>query len=409
MGVNSSSETQRRCFQLEQRVLTNRSSDALGPGAEPLLKEPLLHDVVAALLRHDHLPPGGLLDAGAHLGEFSCFMASLAPRRSVLAVEPVQANIIAMKKVHAAAGLSNVRHVRGGLGRENKFVRLEDAGAASPGAQVAGLASNAAASHRTAGQAPSASLELHRIDDLHAASPLGFAHLDVEGDELHALHGAAMVLARDRPLVSTELHAQQASGTAARVLAFFGRRNYTSFVVDEECSVRVDGRNALHVPAEWLATSGASVLRPWMSQGALLRVDEAWLHALWPCCRPGAACCPDGPVALTKAWTPDNNGVSCCTKRIVDRAYAAAFAGNASSRLTSPACEARLNTWCRSNCAHLAHHNLVARIAGDPRGQVRWRCYASDVLSADRRHYVGPGRQFCTREDALRRLVGSCE
>ena len=111
------------------------------------------------------------------------------------------------------------------------------------------------------------------------------------------------------------------------LLRFMAARGYAAYVIDEPCSVRLDGRNLLMLPSE-----RAPKLR---SIGAhqLLRVSERSIFGLMPCCRPGQACCPNGPVALEYAWTKENSGVSCCTRKMVERVFKNDAAGRARQQL----------------------------------------------------------------------------
>ena len=155
--------------------------------------------------------------------------------------------------------------------------------------------------------------------------------------------------------------------------------------------MRLDGRNVLHVPSEWLrAHHGA--WEPRLAAGQLLLVNESTIMRLWPCCAPGGPCCPDGPVPLNEAWTPANGGVSCCTRRQIDRAF--------SRHPLTTSCEAALNAWCRGNCHLAASSELFARF--NLLGRKEWRCYAAETLDANRTRHVS-GRAFCSRDQQLRR------
>ena len=91
------------------------------------------------------------------------------------------------------------------------------------------------------------------IDDLNAewgGAPLGFVHLDLEGNEHLAVLGMRRVIRRDRPVMSVEVFAAQPS--AAELVTLLASLEYTSFVVQEQCGVSFDCRNLLAFPDERL-------------------------------------------------------------------------------------------------------------------------------------------------------------
>ena len=73
--------------------------------------ETLFNGIISTLFLEGALPDGAVVDAGAHTGENACLYSQLAPQRRVLAVEPIQANILAIN----ARRLPNVRSLHAGL------------------------------------------------------------------------------------------------------------------------------------------------------------------------------------------------------------------------------------------------------------------------------------------------------
>lgn len=112
---------------------------------------------------------------------------------------------------------------------------------------------------------------------------------------------------------------QVSEATTRSLLNFASSRGYASFMLDEPCSVRVDGRNLLCIPSELTPQLPPSMLQM-IASGQLIKVNASSVMQLLPCCRPGGRCCPDGPVALDQAWNAQNHGVSCCTKKMVEQA-----------------------------------------------------------------------------------------
>ena len=221
--------------------------------------------VIAGLLTEGRLQNGSVVDAGAHEGTHSCLYASLAPTRTVHAIEPLVLNVRAITRrwshlpnlrVHHS-GLGSVpREVDlGPMGREAMLqaeqleafdrtpkVRRRSGGSSfSPGGSASGGGSGTA-------------FHIHRLDDLFASEPLALVHLDVEGGELDVLIGATHCLTRDRPLVTTEVQMLSKARRVRQLLAFMWGHGYESWMVDESCGYQVDCRNLLHIPRERMRT-----------------------------------------------------------------------------------------------------------------------------------------------------------
>lgn len=225
--VLSAYETLRRCHEMEALMRrANWSNVAFSRRGMP---EPLFHEVILELMRSDSMPPGGFVDAGAKEGTDSCYMASIAQQlghrgRTVLAVDPSRDNIHHMKRYHAALGLTSIDYLVGGLGESERtitFRQTHGVGQQSSGLGAAGDAGGAGDAVDSLNK--STTLRLHRVDDLHVRRRLGFAHFDVEGDELLVLRGASTTIARDRPIYFIEAHVQ-VSEDMTRSLVRFGVR-----------------------------------------------------------------------------------------------------------------------------------------------------------------------------------------
>lgn len=164
----------------------------------------------------------------------------------------------------------------------------------------------------------------HRVDDLFADRKLGFAHFDVEGEELNVLHGAKAVIARDRPIFTTEVHVHFEPQLTRELIRFGTHRRYRSFMVEGDaggtCGVRLDCRNVISVPHE--RTRALVALDRYVERKNLVPVnDSSVLHFAHPCCAPGGLCCPKGPVPVHLSWTAQNHGVSCCMPKVVLPVY----------------------------------------------------------------------------------------
>ena len=68
------------------------------------------------------------------------------------------------------------------------------------------------------------------------------------------------MLARDRPLLTTELHVWDNATFSAELLRFTHALGYDAFLVDETCGTRADCRNVIHVPR----ASATDARRQWL-------------------------------------------------------------------------------------------------------------------------------------------------
>ena len=282
-------------------------SAALAAGRSPctmrLGTEPVTNELLGGLFDESIISPtASVVDAGCHMGQWSFHFAQNHTRANVHAIDPSHANIRSIKQRANLCDVHNLRPMRGGLGAAHATL---DFASFATGDKVNVQISIAEtppqprqASAREPTTKPTDPFTVYTLDDLFLTrwktETLGFAHLDVEGNELDVLKGAMRVIARDRPLLMTEVHVHRNRTLAASVLAFAEGLGYHSWLVDEACGARQDCRNVLHVPhgrARDFASS--STVRLARRKRALRLVDMYSLteHAN-PCCAPGGACCP---------------------------------------------------------------------------------------------------------------------
>ena len=74
------------------------------------IHELLLGSLVLSLFVEARIPPGAILDAGAQVGEFSCYLGSAFPARQVVAVELNVLNVERMRSAYSAS-VPNMRVV----------------------------------------------------------------------------------------------------------------------------------------------------------------------------------------------------------------------------------------------------------------------------------------------------------
>lgn len=271
--------------------------------------EIMFNSIVRGLFAEGSMPPGDVVDAGAHDGQWSCMYSMAAPTRLVHAIEPLEGNVRKIRALRAAHPfLQNVRPLVGALGNRSRWL---DAGAAKRTGQVnvTGLREV----ERAAGAA--APVRVYRLDEMFvdansshpqgAGAALGFLHLDVEGRELDVLHSGVRTLSKWQPMFTVEVHVHADPAYTVALLELIARLGYDMFVVEEPCGIRMDCRNLLCVPASRISTLlRSATLDLAVSSRVLLAVDAATIlsHA-YPCCRSHLACCPLGPV----------EGGSCCS------------------------------------------------------------------------------------------------
>jgi FkbM family methyltransferase len=181
------------------------------------------------------LRPGDVaLDVGAHIGFFTLQMAqAVGPQGAVYAFEPLDRNADLLEQsvrenqfdrrviVERAAVAE-----RGGT-RRLRFARetLNSGGAFLSDAEVPGLAGLAAVDVRTI-----------RLDDYPCRRPVRLIKMDVEGAEPQVIAGARGLLAADRPVIVTELHAEQlarvSQTTPQALLGELARLGYRAYHID---------------------------------------------------------------------------------------------------------------------------------------------------------------------------------
>ena len=210
-------------------------------------QESLFSFLISEIIVSGMLSPGSIVDCGAHKGGEACLYASLAPARTVHAIEPQGMHISTMTRQYGSY-LPNLRPLKGGLGSRDRTASVH--GAHSPSMLL-----NVHA--RPDANASSPHINIHKLDTLYlddgffASERLGFAHFDVEGSEEDLLLGAQRVLQRDRPTFTLELmlRARQAGATgeftAARLIREVDRLGYQVLFVPEQCGIPTDCRNVM--------------------------------------------------------------------------------------------------------------------------------------------------------------------
>lgn len=185
-----------------------------------------------AYVRRTVTPGDHVLDLGAHIGFFTMHMAArVGPHGSVTAFEPFDENATLLERSI----------------QENRFegrVRLERAAVARKSGTAALAFATETLNSGGAFLASDPSVAGHQVrqvravalDDLSLPGPIAFIKMDVEGAEPLMLQGGARLIARDRPIMVSELHALQLSRVSGRTAGAFltdlSAMNYRVFRLD---------------------------------------------------------------------------------------------------------------------------------------------------------------------------------
>ena len=156
-------------------------------------------------IRRTVMPGDNVLDLGAHIGYFTMHMAAIAgPRGTVTAFEPFEDNAALLERsIRENQFESRVRLVRAAVSRASGAIGLAFA-AETLNSGGAFLASTPAVPGHVVRDVRGVAL-----DAVDLPRPIAFIKMDVEGAEPLALEGAARLLAQDRPVILSELHASQ--------------------------------------------------------------------------------------------------------------------------------------------------------------------------------------------------------
>lgn len=289
-------------------ALTDASTGSFMP-RDCKLKPPyeiMLNAVVAGLMKEGAMPNGSIVDAGAENGRWACYYAATAPGRAVHAIDPDPRFVEMMRRRYTSRKLPNLRPLHGGLSDNAGQYSTNAADQAGRGGKIYTRASG---------------FPLYRLDDLFSAGgmcageTLAFAHLDVEGGEERVLLGALRTIARDQPVISTELTVHKHPERTRSLLRLLRALGYDTIMVEEIAGNRCDIRNTINLPrSRRRQFQNSNVLDLGVASRALYVVDEDTVNqTAFPCCADGGACCPN-PGAFT-----------CCSHQAVHSWMAAAI------------------------------------------------------------------------------------
>src|SRR5258708_24010587 len=191
------------------RLFVDLSDHAIGL---PIVRDQFEQSELA-LVRRIVKPGDHVLDVGAHIGFFAIHMGALVgPAGTVTAFEPFEENAgLLERSIRENRFGDRVRLERAAVTRASAAVRLTFATETlNSGGAFVGTGDRTLEGH---------AVRLVRgvaLDDLPLPRPIAFIKMDVEGAEPFVLEGAARLVAADRPVILSELHADQLARVSGR-------------------------------------------------------------------------------------------------------------------------------------------------------------------------------------------------
>lgn len=204
--------------------------------------EPILLRVLHYLLSISAFKQGDVVDSGANDGSSSVVLATMFPKHTVWAIEPLKSNVFEIHNKIKAHNVRNVKALRGGLGDVEGFGSYPsdlDMKKGSIRLQIM----------KSKNMHGNSSYPIFTIDTLFSHKTLSFAHFDVEGSESMVLDGAVATIWRDRPVFTVETHYINMKEEHEMVMKRISKLNYSAYKINERCGWR-DCANSVCVPNE---------------------------------------------------------------------------------------------------------------------------------------------------------------
>jgi FkbM family methyltransferase len=152
---------------------------------------------LTALVRRHVQPNTTVLDVGANIGLTAILLSRLAKR--VIAYEPSPPNLEFLRRNLTLNNITNVDVVAAAASDKNGVLRFHVAKTFGAGSHVM-PPEHLAGSKIDAVNVPALTLDSQNLP------PISFIKMDAEGHEPEVLAGARLLLARDRPLIFTEIN-----------------------------------------------------------------------------------------------------------------------------------------------------------------------------------------------------------
>lgn len=171
------------------------------------------------------------LDVGANLGEYTLFMAKRLTNGKVFSFEPMDKMVKLLEENITLNGFNNVQVCPYGLAERNYQAQMHEVDDPHEGLGTFYLG------ERKSKLATDVDLRtLDSIFDSMKVNRIDFIKMDIEGGELHALHGGRSTLTKFRPYVLIEINSptyKAAGYTVADVGIFFKGLNYIPHQVNK--------------------------------------------------------------------------------------------------------------------------------------------------------------------------------
>lgn len=178
-------------------------------------------DGLAALVANQVARSSTVVDVGANIGLSTILLARSAQR--VIAFEPSPANVDYLRRNLTSNGITNVEVVAAAVSDRPSTLRFHVA--------QFGAGSHVVAAGHVLGEAiQTIDVPAVTLDDALTAS-VSFIKIDAEGHEPDVLAGARAVLARDKPLIYTEINVWCLSAFAGHSPGAFVRTLFRAFDV----------------------------------------------------------------------------------------------------------------------------------------------------------------------------------
>lgn len=186
---------------------------------------------------------GYVMDAGANDGRSTMQLANLFVGHAVLAMDPLEVNVAAIRKVARRKAATSVEVLHGALGAAHSTLWYDGSAESRAGRQIGKLyIYRKLMTNNLTRHAP-----VYTVDELFERRRLSFAHWDVEGSEADLLRGAERTVRRDLPVFTVETHRRRSPEQHEQVMSAASALGYVCLTVDEVCG-RSDCRNHLCAP-----------------------------------------------------------------------------------------------------------------------------------------------------------------
>jgi FkbM family methyltransferase len=210
------------------------------------------HEFREFIFLHRFLKPDMVFaDVGANQGEYSLFAAKRLSSGRVLAFEPLPVIIAQLQGNIRLNGFTNVQVFEAGLSDAPGQVAIHELEGDNEGL----------ATLHPGGRKPVSSTHisletLDRVAEAEGLRRLDFVKIDIEGEELKALHGSRAVIQKYRPVFMIEINRTtfEAAGYAVRDISdFFREAGYAAYKIGkrgalEPCAALPDFANIIFRP-----------------------------------------------------------------------------------------------------------------------------------------------------------------